>query len=96
MNFPKVVRMAFGTLLIAAASAAAAGAAHSAPVAGPATVQARGGAQADPPPRVQGCANVAVTSPPQFACGGKVYTAFQLTRLREAAEKEAEAESAVR
>jgi hypothetical protein len=36
-----------------------------------------------PPPRVQDCAIVNITSPNQFYCKGKVYTSFQLTKLRE-------------
>jgi hypothetical protein len=35
-------------------------------------------------PAVQDCTNVSVGSPTQFACGGKVYTAYKLMQLREA------------
>jgi hypothetical protein len=36
-----------------------------------------------PPPRVQDCAIVNITSPNKFFCKGKEYTSFQLTKLRE-------------
>ncbi len=38
-------------------------------------------------PRVEDCGLVAISSPPKYACNGKVYTAFQLERLRTEAEK---------
>jgi hypothetical protein len=41
-----------------------------------------------PVPRVEDCAIVTVSSPIKYACGGKVYTAFQLTRLRNEQAKE--------
>ncbi len=31
---------------------------------------------------VQDCGIVAISSPPKYACGGKVYTAFQLAKIR--------------
>jgi hypothetical protein len=39
-------------------------------------------AVSQPAPRVENCAMVSASSPPKYACGGKVYTAFQLARLR--------------
>jgi len=40
-----------------------------------------------PPPLVQNCAIVAISSPTRYACNGKVYTSFELKKLREAWEK---------
>src|ERR1700690_83016 len=34
-------------------------------------------------PRVQDCAVLSTGSPSRFACNGKVYTSFQLAKLRE-------------
>jgi hypothetical protein len=36
-----------------------------------------------PPPRVQDCGILNNASPREFACRGKVYTSFQLAKLRE-------------
>jgi hypothetical protein len=33
-------------------------------------------------PRVQECGVVAISSPPKYVCGGKVYTATQLAKIR--------------
>jgi hypothetical protein len=33
-------------------------------------------------PRVQDCGIIAISSPPKYVCGGKVYTATQLAKLR--------------
>lgn len=41
------------------------------------------------PPRVQDCTNVSVGSPTQYACAGKVYSAYQMTQLREAWKRKA-------
>jgi len=38
-------------------------------------------------PRVEDCAIVGISSPSKFACGGKVYTSFQLAKLRMEEEK---------
>ncbi len=35
------------------------------------------------PPLVQNCAIVGISSPSKYACGGKVYTSFQLLKLRQ-------------
>ncbi|HLH78449.1 MAG TPA: hypothetical protein VKV28_16740 [Candidatus Binataceae bacterium] len=43
-------------------------------------------AKADPPPDVTNCAIVTVSTPMLYACKGKVYTAYQLQQLREAAQ----------
>jgi hypothetical protein len=40
-------------------------------------------------PNVQDCAMFSGSSPARFACGGKVYTAYQLALLREGAGKKA-------
>jgi hypothetical protein len=34
------------------------------------------------PPAVQNCGLVSIGSPSKFACDGKVYTSFELARLR--------------
>jgi hypothetical protein len=38
-------------------------------------------------PRVEDCAIVAISSPTRYACNGKVYTSFQLAKLRMQEEK---------
>jgi hypothetical protein len=38
-------------------------------------------------PRVEDCAIVAISSPTRYACNGKVYTSFQLAKLRADQEK---------
>lgn len=43
-------------------------------------------AKTDPPPDVTNCAIVTVSTPMLYACKGKVYTAYQLQQLREAAQ----------
>lgn len=35
------------------------------------------------PPLVQNCGIVGIGSPTKYACNGKVYTSFQLTKLRQ-------------
>jgi hypothetical protein len=40
-----------------------------------------------PPPLVQNCGIVSIGSPSNYACDGKVYTAFQLAKLRQDWEK---------
>ncbi len=41
-------------------------------------------------PRVQNCAVVSIGSPSKYACGGKVYTTFQLAKMREEAKQKYE------
>jgi len=38
-------------------------------------------------PRVQDCAIVSISSPTRYACNGKVYTSFQLAKMRMEEEK---------
>ena len=38
---------------------------------------------AQPVPRLRDCAVVQTGSPSRFACNGKIYTSFQLAKLRE-------------
>ena len=38
-------------------------------------------------PRVEDCAIVGISSPTKYACNGKVYTSYQLAKLRMAEEK---------
>lgn len=42
-----------------------------------------------PMPMVQNCAVVNIGSPSKFACNGKVYTTFELAKIREQAAKKA-------
>jgi hypothetical protein len=35
-----------------------------------------------PPPLVQNCAVVSISTPSRYACNGKTYTTFQLTKIR--------------
>lgn len=37
----------------------------------------------DPPPKVENCAVVTISTPPKYACNGKVYTSYELQHLRE-------------
>ncbi len=37
----------------------------------------------DPPPKVENCAIVTISSPAKYACNGKVYTTYELQHLRE-------------
>ena len=38
-------------------------------------------------PRVEDCAIIAISSPSRYACNGKVYTSYQLAKLRLNEEK---------
>lgn len=40
-----------------------------------------------PPPSVQECGIVGIGSPSKYACNGKVYTSFELAKLRQDWEK---------
>ena len=40
-----------------------------------------------PPPMVQNCGIVSIGSPTKYACDGKVYTSFDLLKLRQDWEK---------
>jgi hypothetical protein len=44
-------------------------------------------AAATPIPYVENCAVVSIGSPSKFACNGKVYTAFELAKIREQVAK---------
>jgi len=37
----------------------------------------------DPPPKVENCAVVTISTPAKYACNGKVYTTYELQHLRE-------------
>jgi hypothetical protein len=41
-----------------------------------------------PPPRVQDCTLIQSSSPTRYVCNGKVYTTFDLNRMRMAYEKQ--------
>lgn len=73
----------FWRLALAGAFLALAGCAAAAPAADPSAKAAQQGAAAGPPPLVQNCAIVAISSPTKYACNGKVYTSFQLAKLRQ-------------
>ena len=53
-------------------------------VAGCASVMGDPGSQqaANSPPRVQNCGIVGISSPSKYVCDGKVYTSFELAKLR--------------
>ncbi len=62
--------------------AATAAAAHmSVPEAAP-TKSAEPVKMTTPPPLVQGCTVVAISSPARYACNGKVYSSWQLLKIR--------------
>jgi hypothetical protein len=48
----------------------------------PAAVKTTASAIPAAAPRVQDCGIVAISSPPKYVCGGKVYTATQLAKIR--------------
>ena len=48
-----------------------------------------------PIPLIQNCAVVNIGSPSKFACNGKVYTTFELAKIREQAAKNAATETAM-
>ena len=75
-----------GVLIVAAAMAAMAGCATAKSTVTPAwtPTQTAGTTAA---PRVEDCAIVAISSPSKYACNGKVYTSFQLAKLRMDEEK---------
>lgn len=50
-------------------------------------VQQASAAQAGPPPRVQDCGIVTISSPTKYVCNDKVYTSFDLAKLRQDWEK---------
>ncbi len=50
--------------------------------------------KSDPPPDVQHCALVTISSPVLYACNGKVYSEHQLARLREEARRQKAREDA--
>lgn len=52
------------------------------------------GAKSDPPPRVQDCGIVTISTPNKYICNGKVYTSYQLQQLREKAAAQAAANAA--
>lgn len=70
----------FVRLSLAAAMLALAGCAGLQPPAGGGA--ATGQVSANPPPRVQDCGIVGIGSPTKYACNGKVYTSFELAKLR--------------
>ncbi len=45
------------------------------------------GAKDDPPPRVQDCAIVTLSTPVLYACRGKTYTEYELSYLRQQYEQ---------
>ncbi len=79
-----------GCASMGGAAAAPPSAAHmTVPAAGAPTYPAAGGAAkaekpklTTPPPLVQNCGLVAISTPARYACNGKTYTSFQLTKIR--------------
>ena len=82
---------------LAAAVLALTGCSTMAPSTAPATMRSAGGVppwarvtkitpsnMTGPPPRIQDCAIVAISSPSRYACNGVVYSSFELLKLREA------------
>jgi hypothetical protein len=75
-----------GLLIASAAMAAMAGCATVQSTVSPAwTPSQTAGTTAAP--RVEDCAIVGISSPTKYACNGKVYTSFQLAKLRMDEEK---------
>lgn len=54
---------------------------------GPSAVSSRYASASPPPPLVQNCGLIAISTPSRFVCNGKVYTTFELLKLREDWEK---------
>jgi hypothetical protein len=77
---PALITLVLGTLA-GCASVTSKPAAQQGP--GAAAIQAA----ATPVPRVQDCGVLDAGTPSRFVCDGKVYTSFQLARLREAEAK---------
>ena len=78
------VKASLSALVIAAATAGfAAGCAGVSPM----TIATPASTAAVATPQVRECGIVSTSSPVKYACGGKVYTSFQLAKLREADEK---------
>lgn len=71
----------FMRLSLAAAMIAVAGCASLRPHPGGAPSK-QVSASDSPPPRVQDCGIVTIGSPTKYACNGKVYTSFDLAKLR--------------
>jgi len=53
----------------------------------PGVTGTRQASAAGPPPLIQNCGLIAISSPSKFVCNGKVYTTFQLAKMREDWEK---------
>ncbi len=84
MNRITRARLARLTTIMLAALACGCAAMSPAP---PAQSGANAQAAAKPIPRVEDCAVLNTGTPSRFACNGKVYTSYQLAKLREDAAK---------
>ncbi|MGO9453396.1 MAG: hypothetical protein ACLQDV_20465 [Candidatus Binataceae bacterium] len=49
----------------------------------PAATAVAGAKPVEPPPDVHDCAVVSMGSPTKYVCNGKIYTTFELTKMRE-------------
>jgi hypothetical protein len=74
-------------LSLAVGMIAVAGCAGMQPHSGGGTSSQRLAAADTPPPLVQNCGIVGIGSPTKYACDGKVYTSFDLLKLRQDWEK---------
>jgi hypothetical protein len=80
-------RMRLMRLSLAVGMIAVAGCAGMQPHSGGGTSYQQLAAADSPPPMVQNCGIVGIGSPTKYACGGKVYTSFDLLKLRQDWEK---------
>ncbi len=77
----------FGRFAITAAAIALAGCSAMPSLPGEKAAPARQNAQSGPPPSVQNCGIVSISSPSKYVCNDKVYTSFDLANLRQDWEK---------
>ncbi len=75
------IGIAAGILALAVAGCAAGGG-GSFPKPGDPPVVAANGKPAGPPPDIHDCGVVSIGSPSKYVCNGKVYTTFQLAKMK--------------
>lgn len=82
-RFALVSTLALGLMSAGCASSASSSSSAADPADPPAaTLKTTAKAQTTSAPRVQDCGIIAISSPPKYVCGGKVYTATQLAKIR--------------
>ena len=82
-RFALVSTLALGLVSAGCASSASSSSSATDPADPPAaTLKTTAKAQTTSVPRVQDCGIIAISSPPKYVCGGKVYTATQLAKSR--------------